>query len=42
MLITSHLLVPFLQWKGQQEYINAERKVWRVNPSDVDVAGYVR
>lgn len=30
-------LVP---WKGQARLANATRSVWRINPSDVEVAGY--
>ena len=29
-------------WKYQSEYLRRSRQVWRVRPSDVEVAGYVR
>jgi len=29
-------------WKYQSEYLRVPRKVWRVRPTDVEVAGYVR
>ncbi|XP_071484214.1 probable serine carboxypeptidase CPVL isoform X1 [Diadema antillarum] len=31
-----------LQWDGQREYLNANKTIWKVNPSDTEVAGYVR
>jgi len=29
-------------WKYQSEYLRVPRHVWRVRPTDVEVAGYVR
>ncbi|XP_063421347.1 probable serine carboxypeptidase CPVL [Mytilus trossulus] len=29
-------------WSGAQKYLEAERMIWKVNPSDREVAGYVR
>ena len=31
-----------LPWSGQGAYHNTEKSVWRINPSDIDVAGYTR
>lgn len=31
-----------LPWSGQAAYQNAEKSVWRIKPSDTDVAGYTR
>jgi len=31
-----------VDWKYQAEYLSAPRQVWRVRPTDVEVAGYVR
>ena len=31
-----------VEWDGLEEYKNADRMVWRVDPSDTEVAGYVR
>ncbi|XP_020934236.1 probable serine carboxypeptidase CPVL isoform X2 [Sus scrofa] len=31
-----------MNWKGSQDYKNAERKVWKIFKSDREVAGYVR
>ena len=31
-----------VQWKGLPEYKNASRFVWKINPSDTEVAGWVR
>ena len=31
-----------LQWEGQAGYLNATKLVWKVNPTDTEVAGYVR
>ena len=31
-----------LPWSGQGAYRNTEKSVWRINPSDIDVAGYTR
>ncbi|XP_071811456.1 probable serine carboxypeptidase CPVL isoform X1 [Apostichopus japonicus] len=31
-----------LEWKGQAEYQKAKRVVWKVSPSNVEVAGYAR
>lgn len=29
-------------WKGLAEYKKADRLVWKINPNDKEVAGYVR
>jgi len=29
-------------WKYQSEYLRVPRHIWRVRPTDVEVAGYVR
>jgi len=34
--------LPFLQWSGQGEFAAAQKKVWRVTSTDVEVAGFVR
>lgn len=34
--------LPYLQWPGQNEFAAAEKKVWRVESSDAEVAGFVR
>ena len=31
-----------VQWKGLPDYKNANRMVWKINPSDIEVAGWVR
>ena len=31
-----------VDWSGQEAYKNADRLVWKINPSDTEVAGYVR
>ena len=31
-----------VQWKGLPDYKNASRMVWKINPSDIEVAGWVR
>ena len=31
-----------VQWKGLPDYKNASRFVWKINPSDTEVAGWVR
>ena len=31
-----------LSWSGQQEYLIANKTIWKVNPSDIEVAGYAR
>ena len=31
-----------LPWSGKDEYLNAPKTVWRVDPSDAEVAGYVK
>jgi len=33
------LIVP---WKYQAEYLRVPRRIWRVRPTDGEVAGYVR
>ncbi|OWF49860.1 probable serine carboxypeptidase CPVL [Mizuhopecten yessoensis] len=30
------------KWSGQNNYTTVDRMVWKLNPSDVEVAGYVR
>lgn len=34
--------MPMMQWPGRNAYMAAQKKVWRINPSDTEVAGYVR
>lgn len=34
--------LPLMEWSGQKEYMAAGRSVWRINPTDEEVAGYVR
>ena len=29
-------------WKYQSEYLRVPRQIWRVRPTDTEVAGYVR
>ena len=31
-----------LDWVYKQEYLRADRAVWKVHPTDTEVAGYVR
>ena len=31
-----------LPWSGHTDYINADKIIWRINPKDVEVAGYAR
>lgn len=31
-----------LQWSGQNDYLKAKKMIWRVSPSDREVAGYYR
>ncbi|KAI1289754.1 putative serine carboxypeptidase CPVL [Halotydeus destructor] len=31
-----------VRWSGQDEYLKTAKQVWKVDPSDRDVAGYVR
>ncbi len=31
-----------MPWKYQHDYKNAKKIVWKVNPKDTEVAGYVR
>ena len=31
-----------MPWRYQQDYRNAKKIVWKVNPKDTEVAGYVR
>ncbi|XP_071108886.1 probable serine carboxypeptidase CPVL isoform X2 [Haliotis cracherodii] len=31
-----------VQWKGLEKYKKAPKLIWKVNPNDTDVAGYVR
>jgi vitellogenic carboxypeptidase-like protein len=38
----TELFLPHVVWSGQKEYQEADRKVWRVNASDQEVAGFVR
>ena len=30
-----------MQWNGQDEYLRSKRDIWRIDPTDKDVAGYV-
>jgi vitellogenic carboxypeptidase-like protein len=38
----TELFLPTVQWSGQHEYQNAQKTVWKVKSSDVEVAGFVR
>ena len=38
--MTEHSLKD-LMWKGKDDYLKAKRLIWKVDPSDDDVAGYV-
>jgi len=40
--VTTQKMLWNLQWAGLNDYRAADRVIWRINPSDVDVAGYVR
>ncbi|KAK7110316.1 probable serine carboxypeptidase CPVL [Littorina saxatilis] len=31
-----------VQWTGLPDYLKAERQIWKINPSDTEVAGWVR
>lgn len=31
-----------VQWTGLPDYMKAERQIWKINPSDTEVAGWVR
>ena len=31
-----------VEWDHQDEYLKANRSIWKLNPDDIDVAGYVR
>ena len=31
-----------VEWSGQEDYKKAGKLIWRVNPGDKEVAGYVR
>ena len=39
--LTEHFLL-VLQWGGADAFAQAERKVWKIKPDDVEVAGFVR
>lgn len=34
--------MPMMQWPGRDAYMAAQKKVWRMKPTDTEVAGYVR
>jgi len=34
--------MPMTQWPGRDAYMAAPKSVWRLNPTDTEVAGYVR
>eukprot|EP00731_Ephydatia_muelleri_P031706 Em0023g213a len=38
----SERFLTVLSWSGQSEYLVANRTVWKISPSDEDVAGYIR
>ena len=38
--LTEHSL-RYMQWNGQDEYLRSKRDIWRIDPTDKDVAGYV-
>jgi len=31
-----------IPWSGQLEYLQTKKSIWKINPNDTDVAGYVR
>ena len=31
-----------LAWSGHDQYLNVTKTVWKITPSDVEVAGYAR
>lgn len=31
-----------LVWSGFEQYLNVTKTVWRINPTDVEAAGYAR
>jgi vitellogenic carboxypeptidase-like protein len=35
-------MLPTIPWSGQKEFTQADKKVWRVQPTDTEVAGYVQ
>jgi len=39
--LTEHFLLA-LQWSGADAFAQADRNVWKINPDDVEVAGFVR
>ena len=45
IIVGATLTENFLQtlaWEGQAGYLNATKLVWKINPDDTEVAGYVR
>ena len=38
----SERFLTVLSWTGQSEYLAANRTVWKISPSDEEVAGYIR
>jgi len=45
LIISGPLCEVFLQtlkWKGQDKYLSAKKKVWRIHPRDNYVAGFIR
>ncbi|XP_003430729.1 probable serine carboxypeptidase CPVL isoform X2 [Ornithorhynchus anatinus] len=39
--LTEHFLTT-VEWKGTQEYLKANKNIWKIQLSDTEVAGYVR
>jgi len=39
---TTEAYLPTVMWSGQHEFNTSPRTIWKVDPHDVDVAGYVR
>jgi len=40
--VLTESFLPTVAWNGQQQYIMADRIIWKVQPTDSEVAGYVR
>jgi vitellogenic carboxypeptidase-like protein len=38
----TELYLPTIPWNGQALWANAQRKIWKVNPTDEEVAGFVQ
>eukprot|EP00297_Palpitomonas_bilix_P008069 CAMPEP_0113880674 /NCGR_PEP_ID=MMETSP0780_2-20120614/7922_1 /TAXON_ID=652834 /ORGANISM="Palpitomonas bilix" /LENGTH=473 /DNA_ID=CAMNT_0000867387 /DNA_START=186 /DNA_END=1607 /DNA_ORIENTATION=+ /assembly_acc=CAM_ASM_000599 len=38
----SEAFLKSLEWDGRDKYLAAQKQVWKINPKDVEVAGFVR